>query len=134
METIRFVLFAYGDMIFKAVLYAAIGVLAYIAKNIYARYINDSTKRAVAHDVVQFVEQVWKDIHGKAKLAKALETAEALLKKKGIPFDADEMLVRIEAAVAEFNNAFHQPLAIPETAESVRKVYDDEKVESGLLD
>ena len=42
----------------------------------------------------------------KDKLNKALEAAETLLKKKGVPFDADEMMVLIEAAVWEFNKAF----------------------------
>ena len=54
------------------------------------------------------MEQVWKDIHGADKLRKALETAEALLKKKGIPFDADEMMVMIEAAVQEMNEVFQK--------------------------
>ena len=49
------------------------------------------------------MEQVWTSLHGADKLAKALETAEVLLKKKGIDFDAGEMQVLIEAAVAEFN-------------------------------
>ena len=45
------------------------------------KYINDDTKRAIARVAVQFVEQVWHTLHGADKLAKALETAEALLKK-----------------------------------------------------
>ena len=91
-------------------------------------------KESVAYTVAAFVEQVWKDIHGHDKLMKALETAKYLLFQKGISYDEKEMMVLIEAAVSEFNDAFHEPLAIPETAESVRKVYDDEKAESGLLD
>jgi hypothetical protein len=59
------------------------------------------------------VEQVWKDIHGEEKLQRALEAAEILLRKKGIPFDADEMMILIEAAVAEFNGVFHKELPAP---------------------
>ena len=33
-----------------------------------------------------------------------------MLVKKGIAFDPDEMMVLIEAAVAEFNEAFKKPL------------------------
>ncbi|MCI7808170.1 phage holin family protein, partial [bacterium] len=64
----------------------------------------------------QFVEQVWYTLHGPEKLAKALETAEVLLKKKGIDFDSDEMKILIEAAVAEFNEAFKKPLLEEGTA------------------
>ena len=56
------------------------------------------------------MEQVWKNLHGPEKLRKALETAQVLLSKKGIDFDAEEMEILIEAAVAEFNEAFRKPL------------------------
>lgn len=100
----------YGDQILMLLLTAFLGSLGYAAKKIYARHINDDTKRAVAKTVVQFVEQVWIQLHGPDKLAKALETAEAMLKKKGIDWDAEEMMVLIEAAVAEFNEAFKKPI------------------------
>ena len=65
----------------------------------------------------------WTTIHGTDKLNKALETAEALLKKKGIDFDADEMEILIEAAVAEFNKTFKStPLTEESTADAVRRV------------
>ena len=60
----------------------------------------------------------------KDKLAKALETAETLLRKKGISFDAEEMMVLIEAAVAEFNEAFKAPLLEAATADATRRAYD----------
>ena len=87
-------------------------------------YVNDDTKRTVAKVAVQFVEQVWTTLHGADKLAKALETAEALLKKKGIDFDAEEMQVLIEAAVAEFNEAFKKPLLADSSADAVRRIED----------
>lgn len=83
------------------------GWLGLQAKKLAAKYLNDQTKRDVAKIVVQAVEQAWKAIHGPEKLAKALELAAALLEKKGIDFDAAEMEILIEAAVAEFNDAFH---------------------------
>lgn len=88
--------------------------------------LDDETKIVIARAVVAFVEQVWQNLHGADKLQKALETARELLAKKGIDFDADEMMVLIEAAVAEFNDAFRKPVdaenaaasyRIPETAE-----------------
>lgn len=88
--------------------------------------LDDETKITIARSVVAFVEQVWHNLHGKDKLQKALETARELLAKKGIDFDADEMMILIEAAVAEFNDAFRKPVdaenaagsyRVPETAE-----------------
>lgn len=82
--------------------------------------LDDETKITIARAVVAFVEQVWQDLHGKDKLQKALETARELLAKKGIDFDADEMMVLIEAAVAEFNEAFKKPIDAENTVASYR--------------
>ena len=88
---------------------AIFGCLGYAIKRLATRYVNDDTKRTIAKVAVQCVEQVWTSLHGADKLAKALETAATLLKKKGIDYDAEEMQVLIEAAVAEFNEEFKQP-------------------------
>ena len=112
----------YGPQILGVILCAIFGCLGYVAKQIASRYLADDTKQAVARVAVQFVEQVWATLHGADKLSKALETAEALLKKKGIDFDADEMEVLIEAAVAEFNDAFKKPLTDASSSDAVRRV------------
>lgn len=83
------------------------GWLGLQVKKLAAKYLNDQTKQNVAKVVVQAVEQAWKALHGPDKLDKALELAAELLEKKGIHFDAAEMEILIEAAVAEFNDAFH---------------------------
>lgn len=111
----------YGSLIVGIILCAIFGCLGHAVKKLATRYINDDTKRAIASTAVQFVEQVFTDIHGKDKLHKALETAEALLKKKGIPFDAEEIEVLIEAAVAEFNEAFKKPLLDEGSADATVK-------------
>lgn len=72
--------------------------------------LDDETKIVIARTAAAFVEQTWKALHGAEKLRKALEVAQELLSKKGIDFDADEMMIFIEAAVAEFNDAFHNHL------------------------
>lgn len=113
----------YGDQILMLALTAFLGSLGYAAKKIYARHINDDTKRAVAKTVVWFVEQVWRELHGPEKLRKALEKAEELLKRKGIDWDADEMEVLIEAAVAEFNEVFRKPID-GENAKAIRNEAD----------
>ena len=131
-------IYTYGPSLAMAVLCAIFGCLGYAIKRIANKYINDDTKRSVAKVAAQFVEQVWYTLHGADKLTKALQTAESLLRKKGIDFDAEEMQVLIEAAVAEFNDAFRKPLADASTADAstadaIRRIEDDRE-ESGLLD
>ena len=122
----EYIMYCYGDQIMATILCAIFGSVGYAVKRLYTNYVNDETKRAVARAVVQFVEQAWKALHGTAKLQKALETAETLLNKKGIPFDADEMEVLIEAAVAEFNEAFKKPVKAEDSAAAVYRVPEAE--------
>lgn len=114
----------YGNQIIGLVLCLIFGMLGNAARKIYQEHIDDDTKRAVARTAATFVEQVWKNLHGEEKLQKALKTAEYLLRKKNIPFDAEEMMVLIEAAVAEFNEAFRKPVEA-ETAKGVYRVPSD---------
>ena len=114
----------YGTQILTAILCAIFGCLGYALKRLATKYVNDDTKRTIAKVAVQFVEQVWTSLHGADKLAKALETAATLLKKKGIDYDAEEMQVLIEAAVAEFNEAFKEPLLAESSADAVRRIED----------
>lgn len=113
----EYFVYCYGREFIGLLLCTIFGCLGFAAKKIYKNYIDKQNDRidtdmkiSIARAVVQFVEQAWKTLHGKDKLEKALEVAETLLRKKGIPFDADEMMVLIEAAVAEFNDAFNKPI------------------------
>ena len=115
-----YIIYCYGNQILLALACAIASLLGSALKRIYQNHVNDATKRAIARTVAAFVEQAWKDIHGPEKLRKALETAETLLKKKGIPFDAEEMEVLIEAAVAEFNEAFKKPVESENAASTYR--------------
>ena len=99
----------YGLQIMYAIITAIAGYVGIVVKNLVTKYLNDKTKKAVAKSAVQFVEQVYKDIHGADKLYAALERASELLAEKGIEFSPVEMETLIEAAVAEFNEAFHKP-------------------------
>ena len=121
----EYFIYCYGTQILTAILCAIFGCLGYAIKRLATKYINDDTKRTIAKVAVQFVEQVWTSLHGADKLAKALETAATLLKKKGIDYDAEEMQVLIEAAVAEFNDAFKQPLLAESSADAVRRIEDN---------
>lgn len=96
----------YGAEILYAIITAIAGYLGVVIKNLCTKYINDKTKASVAKTVVQFVEQVYKDLHGDDKLKLALSTASDMLAEKGITVSDLEMRALIEAAVAEFNEAF----------------------------
>ena len=123
----EYFVYCYGTQILTAILCAIFGCLGYAIKRLATKYVNDDTKRTIAKVAVQFVEQVWTSLHGADKLAKALDTAATLLKKKGIDYDAEEMQVLIEAAVAEFNEAFKQPLLAGSSADAVRRIEETEE-------
>lgn len=119
----EYFIYAYGMDIIGLLLVAVAGCIGIVMRKYMNKWVNaetsrldDETKRSIARTVAAFVEQVWKELHGPEKLQKALETARELLAKKGIDFDADEMMVLIEAAVAEFNEAFRKPLLSETTA------------------
>ena len=130
----EFFVYTYGPTLVGALLCAIRGTLGFAAKRLYEKRINTEEKKSIARTVASYVQQVWKDIHGPEKMAKALEAAEELLKKKNINFNASEMRIYIEAAVAEFNDAFHQPLTDEASADATRRVDNfEDRQESGLL-
>lgn len=96
----------YGVQILYAIVTAVAGYVGIVVKNLCENYINDKTKRSVAKSAVQFVEQVYKELHGEDKLNTALSAASEMLAEKGITVSELEMRVLIEAAVGEFNEAF----------------------------
>ena len=96
----------YGTTILYALVTAIGGYIGIAVKNLYEKYVNDKTKRMVAKSAVQFVEQVYKELHGEQKLNEALVAAEEMLAEKGIAISSLELRVLVEAAVAEFNDAF----------------------------
>lgn len=108
MKLIADFLSLYGMEILYAVVTAVAGYLGIVIKNLCTKYINDKTKTAVAKTAVQFVEQVYKDLHGEEKLNCALSAASEMLGEKGITTSDLELRYLIEAAVAEFNNAFNK--------------------------
>lgn len=98
----------YGTTILYAVVTFIGGYIGIVVKNLYTKYINDKTKQAVAKAAVQFVEQVYKELHGEEKLNEAMAAAEEMLAEKGIKISALELRVLLEAAVSEFNNSFNK--------------------------
>lgn len=107
----------YGIQILYTIITAIAGYIGLAIKSLVTKYVNDKTKQAVAKTAVQFVEQVYKDLHGEDKLNAALGAMSEMLGEKGIHVSDLEMRVLIEAAVSEFNNAFNQPVAVQEITE-----------------
>ena len=108
MDFIKLFISEYGTTILYAILTALAGYIGIVVKRLYAKYVNDKTKQAVAKTVVQAVEQIYKNLHGEEKLNKALEAASEMLAEKGITITDIEMRMLIEAALAEFNRAFEK--------------------------
>ena len=98
----------YGTTILYAIVTAIGGYIGIAVKALYTKFINDKTKAEVARKAVQFVEQVYKDLHGEEKLNEALKAASEMLNEKGITISDLELRVLVEAAVAEFNDAFNK--------------------------
>lgn len=98
----------YGAEIIGTLLLALATVLGMVAKNLATKYLDTDTKRTLAKLVVQFVEQVYNDLHGQDKLNAALMVFSEMLAEKNIKATELEMMVLIEAAVAEFNEVFHK--------------------------
>lgn len=110
----------YGMEILGTILVALAGIFGMVAKNLAAKYLDTNTKRTLANVVVQFVEQVYKDLHGQDKLNAALSTLADLLAEKNIYATEAEMIVMIEAAVAEFNEVFKKPVDSEEAKATYR--------------
>ena len=98
----------YGTTILYTFLTALFGYFGIIAKKYFDKWFASKEKKEIAKDVVQFTEQVYKTLHGKEKLDKAMEAMSQMLAEKGIFITELEMRVLLEAAVAEFNKAFEK--------------------------
>lgn len=107
----------YGLQIMYMIVTAVAGWLGIVIKNLATKYLNDKTKQSVASSAVKFAEQVYKDLHGEEKFDAALAAASEMLAEKGIAVSDLEMRVLIEAAVAEFNDAFNKTTPVIEPAE-----------------
>ena len=103
----------YGMQLMYAIITAIAGYIGIVLKNLAKKYFNDKTKKEVAKNAVQFVEQVYKNLYGAEKLTEALVAASEMLAEKGITVTDLELRVLVEAAVAEFNKAFEKKAEAP---------------------
>ena len=93
----------YGAEIIKMIVWAILGFVGIVIKNLYNRYITDETKRSIVRTCVFAVEQLYKNLHGKDKLEQCVAYAVNLLQDKGIVISEEELLLLIESAVGEMN-------------------------------
>ena len=98
----------YLTQIILALILALAAFLGAQIKALYKKYVTTEIKQAVCRTAVRFVEQVYQDIHGPEKLAQAMRKASELLEEYGITISETELVALLEAAVNEFNDAFHK--------------------------
>lgn len=114
------------------------GWFAYLGnklKNAYQEKINNETAQAVVKDVVQFVEQVYGDIHGKEKLQKAIDQASTILQGKGIKITETEIMMLIESAVYGLNEGLtSDDLVEPKVTvdPTIREIEEIEKMKNRI--
>lgn len=85
--------------ILVAIITAMMSFIGLRIKNAYTKYIDTQTKKDVVKDTVKYIEQVYKDIHGKEKLEMAKRKALDWLNEKGIKISEVELEILIESAV-----------------------------------
>lgn len=108
MDIIKEFIQNYASELILAALTAIAGFLGTAFKKAYEDSNEDKKKKEVIANVVKSVEQVYKNIHGTAKLEKAMATASQMLAQKGIEITDLELVVLIESVLCEFNDAFNK--------------------------
>ena len=73
------------------------GYLGYKAKQAYTKYVDNQVKKDVVNSTVNYVEQVYKDIHGEEKLQKAKEKVVEILTEQGISITDSDLEMLIES-------------------------------------
>ena len=103
----------------EAAIIALFGYLGVQAKKLYEKYVSSEIKQKVFQDTVRYVEQVYKSIHGRAKLRTAMERATSILSDYGIYVSEEELETGLEAAVNEFNGNFTKTADHKKTADEL---------------
>lgn len=98
----------YGTTILYTILTAVAGYVGIAVKHYAKKWLDTREKKAVARIAVQAVEQMYKDLKGEEKLEQALQAAEEMLAEKGLTISRFELRMLIEAALAEFKDAFNR--------------------------
>lgn len=99
---------AYGVEIMMAIITFVATYLGAYLKKVITKWLDNKTKQDIAKTCVKAVEQIYKDLHGEEKLQEALKAASEMLQSENITVTDIELRMLIEAAVAEFNDAFNK--------------------------
>ena len=90
----------------SAVLLGVAGWLGVKLKQRIDKSEENKTKLEVVALCVSAVEQIYKNLHGDEKLQECIKMVTDMLETRGIEISPSEILIMIEATLAEFNNAF----------------------------
>ena len=90
--------------ILATVITAVASFIGVSIKKAYTKYVDTKTKKEIVKETVNYVEQVFKDIHGTEKLDKAKEKALEWLNSKGLKTSDTELEILIESAVNGLKN------------------------------
>lgn len=107
----------YLAQIILTIILALAAFLGAQAKRLYKQYVTTEIKQSVCRTAVRFVEQVYRDVHGREKLEAAMQKASEILEEYGITISEVELVAMLEAAVNEFNNAFRKSALYGQTVE-----------------
>lgn len=102
------ILNTFSDNAIKLVIWVIFAILGWGIKKIVTRILNTKEKRELAFDVVTFVEQKYKDLHGEQKFNEAVKAFTQILAERGIKTSTTEIMTLIESAVGAFNDAFQK--------------------------
>lgn len=92
---------------------AIAGLVGTLIKRACDKIVGERIAKSTVETCVAAVEQLYHDLDGEAKKQKAIEYIAEMLEKKGVTIAQVEIELMIEAAVAEFNDAFKQPRTEP---------------------
>lgn len=90
--------------ILPVVLNIAVTAFAGFLSSKYSKIANNELKKSVVADTVEYIEQVYADIHGKDKLNAAMKKAARVLNEKGIKITDSELNMLIESSVKRMND------------------------------
>lgn len=99
------------EILYKCILIIFTSIFSILGTYV-SKYFKEITRNEiidrVVEDTVLYVEQVFKDIHGKEKLQKGIERSTELLNEKGIKITYKELETLLEAAVNDFQEEFRK--------------------------
>lgn len=108
-------------------------ILTYFAskiKSAYEEMVNAETAKKTVIDVVNFVEQVYKNMNGDDKKQLAVNKVVNILTSKGIKVNAEEVSMQIESAVYELNQKIKEEAAKESQDEPAVEIDDDVVIET----